>query len=178
MNAMDRFVTVGYNRPLRVTDGVQLRFFDAGHILGSAIVLLEFEENGRSVHLGFTGDLGRKNMPILRDPWQVHALDVLITESTYGNRHHDDLLALNQKLAEVVNRTYNRGGKVIVPAFALTAASSRKLARVNIVTIFLNFIFTLHFLVLDLTVNIDSGFSQPPWLVITPFPFLPPQLFG
>jgi len=119
LKAIDLFVPVKYNSTFQVVDGVEGRFFDAGHILGSAITLLEIHENGREIRIGFTGDLGRDNMPILADPAQIHLLDVLITESTYGNRLHDDLLELHKKVADVVNRTYERGGKIIIPAFSV-----------------------------------------------------------
>ena len=119
VNAMHSFVSVSYNRPFQVVAGVEGRFFDAGHILGSAVVLLDITENGKQIRLAFTGDLGRPDMPILRDPMQVHAVDIYITESTYGNRLHDNLLTLNQKVAEVVNRTHEREGKIIIPAFSV-----------------------------------------------------------
>lgn len=116
---MEQFVSVGYNRPFAVTSAVSGRFFDAGHILGSAVVLLEIREDGREIRLAFSGDLGRPDMAVLRDPVQVHAVDVLIIESTYGNRVHDDLATVTGKLASAVNRTYERGGKIIIPAFSV-----------------------------------------------------------
>ena len=119
MKAMQHFVSLGYNRSFTAAPSVVARFFDAGHILGSSLIHLEIEENGRSVRIGFTGDLGRPNMPIICDPSQIHELDILITESTYGNRFHDDLTTVNTKLADVVNRTFDRGGKVIIPSFSV-----------------------------------------------------------
>jgi metallo-beta-lactamase family protein len=88
---------------------------DAGHILGSALVDIEVE--GRRVL--FTGDLGRKRMPIIRDPVQVTEADFLIIEATYGNRLHGDYSQVDTRLADVVNRVYQRGGKLIVPSFAV-----------------------------------------------------------
>lgn len=88
---------------------------DAGHILGSALVDIEVE--GRRVL--FTGDLGRKRMPIIRDPVQVTEADFLIVEATYGNRLHGDYSHVDTRLADVVNRVYQRGGKVIIPSFAV-----------------------------------------------------------
>ena len=117
--AVDQFVSYGYLRPFQVTNSVKVTFLDAGHILGSAVTLLQISENGNTRHLTFTGDLGRKNLPILRDPYPIKDADVLITESTYGGRYHDDLTMLNDKLAKVVNETYARGGKIIVPAFSV-----------------------------------------------------------
>lgn len=86
---------------------------------GSAITVLDTNENGRRVRLGFTGDLGRRNLPILRDPVVVQDLDYLITESTYGNRLHDDIRLVEHGLAEIVVETHSRGGKLIIPAFAV-----------------------------------------------------------
>jgi metallo-beta-lactamase family protein len=82
-------------------------------------MLLELQSSGKKVRLGFTGDLGRRGLPIIRDPEPLPAADYLIMESTYGNRVHEPIQSVIEKLAEIVNRTYKRGGKVIVPAFAV-----------------------------------------------------------
>ncbi len=113
------FVSVGYDRPFQVAPGVMLTFRDAGHILGSAIVVLDLEEKGQKSRLVFTGDLGRRGMPILRDPEPVEGVDYLIIESTYGDRQHDPIETMDRALRDVVLDTYQRGGKVIVPAFAV-----------------------------------------------------------
>ncbi len=118
-HALDYLVAHKYNRWFPVTKGVQAILLDAGHILGSAITILSINENGQTVRLGFTGDLGRKDLPILRDPTVVRDLDYLITESTYGNRLHEDINRVEEELAETVMETYSRGGKLIVPAFAV-----------------------------------------------------------
>lgn len=94
-------------------------FYDAGHILGSAIVVLELNDAGRTVRLGFSGDLGRPNAPILRDPTPVTGLDYLIIESTYGNREHPSFETAAAELASVVRATVARGGKIIIPSFAI-----------------------------------------------------------
>ena len=117
--SLANFVSVGYGRPLPVAPGVTLTFRDAGHILGSAITVLDIEENGQKHRLAFSGDLGRKDMPILRDPEPVEGIDCLIIESTYGDRLHDPYEAADHQLEEVVVDTYRRGGKVIVPAFSV-----------------------------------------------------------
>ena len=118
---LDNFIGMSYNRPRQVLPGIWLTFYDAGHILGSAIVELAIEdrEAERDVRLVFSGDLGRPNRPILRDPATVARADVLLLESTYGNRDHPPATDVNATLAEVINDTYRRGGKVIVPAFAV-----------------------------------------------------------
>jgi metallo-beta-lactamase family protein len=113
------FVGVGYDRPLPVAPGVMVTFRDAGHILGSAITVLDIDEEGREMRLAFTGDLGRKEMPILRDPQIVQGVDYLILESTYGDRFHDPIETTDERLQNVILDTYQRGGKVIVPAFSV-----------------------------------------------------------
>lgn len=120
-NSLKQFVGIGYERPYRLLPGITLMFYDAGHILGSAIVALDIEDetDKRSIRLVFSGDLGRPNRPILRDPTFLDTADVLIVESTYGNRVHAEVEEANHKLEQIVNDTYKRGGKVIVPAFAV-----------------------------------------------------------
>jgi metallo-beta-lactamase family protein len=117
--SLDYLVAHHYNRWFPVTNGVRGLLRDAGHILGSAITLLEIEENGRTVRLAFTGDLGRKDLPILRDPVLLDGIDYLITESTYGDRYHDDIATVETKLAEAVRDTHSRRGKLVIPAFAV-----------------------------------------------------------
>jgi len=117
--SLEHFVSVGYHRPLLVAPGVTVSFHDAGHILGSAVVVLDLEENGTKNRLVFSGDLGRQGMPILRDPEPVEGADHLIIESTYGDRLHDPVEDQDRELRDVVLDTYRRGGKVIVPAFAV-----------------------------------------------------------
>jgi len=116
------FHSVPYGFRSLLTPSVALTFYDAGHVLGSAITVLDVEENGHKTRLAFTGDLGRVNMPILEDPQVPENVDLLITESTYGNRLHDDIEKMDDDLADVINRTYQRGGKVIIPSFALERA--------------------------------------------------------
>ncbi len=113
------FRPVAANEPREIAPGLTYVNHDAGHMLGSTFVVLEAKENGRTVRLGFSGDVGRPGLPIVRDPEAPPALDYLILESTYGNRLHTDIGPVKQKLADVVNRTAGRGGKIIVPAFAV-----------------------------------------------------------
>jgi len=117
--SIDHFVGVAYGRPFHVTSDIRATFLDAGHILGSALTLLEISENGRTVRLGYTGDLGRKGLPILRDPQQMENLDYLIIESTYGDRVNEAPHEARSRLRKVINDTYKRGGKVIIPSFAV-----------------------------------------------------------
>ncbi|UCF63609.1 MAG: MBL fold metallo-hydrolase [bacterium] len=119
VNSLDYFVTVSYHRHFPVLDGIQMTFYDAGHILGSALAVCEINLNGQQMKIGFSGDLGRKKLPILRDPEIIPEVDYLIMESTYGDRLHDPIETALNELAEVINRTIERGGKIIIPAFAV-----------------------------------------------------------
>lgn len=110
---------VDYHEPFEVAPGVQAAFYDAGHILGAAITVLDVKENGRRYRLCFTGDLGRVGLPILRDPEVIPHVDYLITESTYGDRLHGSPEEARASLCEVIRLTCARGGKVIIPAFAV-----------------------------------------------------------
>lgn len=98
---------------------LKIRFRDAGHILGSAITELEFQERGEPVRVVFTGDLGRRSLPLLRDPELVEGCDVLITESTYGNKVHAPADDLKSHLARIIHQATAVGGKVVIPAFSL-----------------------------------------------------------
>ena len=114
-----RLVGHGYEQWYRVDGNARAMMIDAGHILGSAITILEIGENGRTLRLGFTGDLGRPHTSLLRDPEIATNLDYLIIESTYGNREHGALQESEDQLAEIVRDTAKRGGKVIIPSFAV-----------------------------------------------------------
>jgi metallo-beta-lactamase family protein len=112
-------VAVAYDQAHVVLPHVHLRFLDAGHILGSAVVALTIELGARDYRITFTGDLGRRGLPFLRDPSPVPAADLLISESTYGGRTHDTVAGMAAKMSDVVRRTIGRGGKVLIPAFSL-----------------------------------------------------------
>jgi metallo-beta-lactamase family protein len=118
--SLEYFVSVGYDRPVPIAPGVRCTFLDAGHILGSALVFLEVEEPGRKpVRVLFSGDLGRKDMLILRDPTPAPEADVLIIESTYGDRLHERPEEAEQKLLRLISETCADGGKVVIPAFSV-----------------------------------------------------------
>ncbi len=118
---LGQFVGINYNRPYQLFPGATLTFYDAGHILGSAIVQLDLEDpaENRQWRVVFSGDLGRKHRPILRDPTILTEADVLIMESTNGNREHDPEYPDREFLATVVNRAVAQNGKIIIPAFAV-----------------------------------------------------------
>jgi len=116
---MNLLEPVSYGKTFSVCQGAEGTFFDAGHILGAASLLLEVKEDGESYSLGFTGDLGRKNLPILRDPSPLPAVDWLVSESTYGNRLHPPPQDLPELLAGLVEKALARGGTVLIPAFSV-----------------------------------------------------------
>jgi len=116
LKSLDQFMTVSYGRTFPIIDGVKCTFYDAGHILGSAIAVLELENGER---IAFSGDLGRAGLPIIRDPEPIGNVDYMICESTYGNRLHDPIEFAENEMAEVITKTAERGGKVIIPAFAV-----------------------------------------------------------
>ena len=120
--SMDQFIGLSYNRPHQLFPGISLTLVDAGHMLGSAHIILEFEEqvSGQKRRLVFSGDVGRPDIPIIRDPVPISdGADILIMESTYGNRVHPDYLESEKELERIVNETVSRGGALLVPAFAV-----------------------------------------------------------
>jgi len=117
--AMQSFAGIQYDKPIEIAPGVAATFRDAGHILGSAGITLEIRENGRFIRLGFSGDVGRTQMPILHDPNILTDLDALILESTYGGRIHPVVEEMEEELADIINKVVKRKGKIIVPAFAV-----------------------------------------------------------
>jgi metallo-beta-lactamase family protein len=113
------FRGTGYHKAFYVSADVKLTFYDAGHILGSALSIFDIKRNGKNVRLAYIVDLGRKNLPILRDPGMVKDIQFMIIESTYGNRLHEEVSGTEEKLAQVVSQTIQGGGKIIIPAFSL-----------------------------------------------------------
>ncbi len=117
--ALEHFSGVDYDVPTRVAPGVTVTWRDAGHILGSALLEIDARERGSSRRIVFTGDLGRRDVPILKDPYQVSSADVLITESTYGSRTHSSMDHVSDELASFISEAIRRRGKIIVPSFAV-----------------------------------------------------------
>lgn len=118
-NCLENFEGENYNEWFDVCEGIKAQFLDAGHIIGAAMVVLEIVENGVTRNIGFSGDLGRSMLPIIRDPAVMPPVEVLICESTYGNREHGGIESAKQELKDVIIRTAKRGGKVLIPAFSL-----------------------------------------------------------
>ncbi len=119
---LELFVDQSCGEDFPVAPGVRATFSVAGHILGAAVTVLQIEEAGRRIRLGFSGDLGRKNIPLLRDPEPVQGLDYLIMESTYGDRRHEAPEVAYAKLREVASRCCGSRGKLIIPSFAVGRA--------------------------------------------------------
>lgn len=111
-----------YNKPIDVAEGIRANFIDAGHILGSACIFLELEEDGKKRTVLFSGDLGSNGGAIIRDPDKPPHADVVVMETTYGDRPHKDLAPSIEELFEAINETVARGGNVIIPTFALERA--------------------------------------------------------
>lgn len=117
--ALKYLVPHPYHEWFEVVPGLKVFFQEAGHILGSALVTFHFEENGKIIRFGYSGDLGRKFLPILKDPEQITDVEYLMSESTYGDRTHNDIKNSYDELAKIINETSKRGGKVIIPSFAV-----------------------------------------------------------
>ncbi|MGB6042725.1 MAG: MBL fold metallo-hydrolase [Pirellulales bacterium] len=116
---IERFVPVDYERSFDPVEGVRGIFRDAGHMLGSASVALDVSTNGRSTRLVFSGDIGRHDTPILKDPAVLPDADFVIMESTYGDRLHDERSRIHEILKDVVEHAVENNGKLIIPAFSV-----------------------------------------------------------
>lgn len=122
VEAMRQFIGIQYNRPYRICDGIKVTFTDAGHLFGSANVIVDIDDRdtNEKKRLLFSGDIGRKGIPIIQDPTPLtEGTDILIMESTYGNRSHPPYEDSEKELEAIVNRTYKRGGALLIPAFAV-----------------------------------------------------------
>ena len=118
--AMKLFISYGYDRWFKIHEQVEIYFNDEGHILGSAGITLKITENGKTTLVGFTGDIGRPNRPILRDPQPMPECDYMISESTYGDRDHEDKPEETAHFCDIIRHTcVERKGKVLVPAFSV-----------------------------------------------------------
>jgi metallo-beta-lactamase family protein len=113
------FVPVRYEEPIEVGDGIAARFYDAGHVLGSSMIKFEIKRGGEHKILLFSGDVGRWDRPILRDPTLFNEADYVLVESTYGNRPHEKQKSTEEMLADVINFAWKAGGNIVIPSFAL-----------------------------------------------------------
>ena len=120
MATQSLFSAVEYDTSFSPVPGIEIVLHDAGHILGSAMAEIHYKENGTERKLVFTGDLGRKDQAIVRDPYIMHSADYLVMESTYGNRLHEGGMEEEMpRFTKIANETFARGGNVIIPAFAV-----------------------------------------------------------
>lgn len=129
---LHKFVGINYYHKFKIDENISFSFVDAGHILGSAVTHIEINEDGKRIYLGFTGDLGRPNLPILKDPEKIPPVDVLICESTYGNKLHGDPVDAEAKLTEIIQKAYERKARIIIPAFSVGRTQDLVLALHNI----------------------------------------------
>ncbi len=117
--AISRFRSISYGQRFHLTSDIFVTLYDAGHILGSSIIVLDIKDSQRDIRLGYAVDLGRRDLPLLNNPVVPRGLDYLILESTYGGRLHAQISEAKTKLNDAINRTIGRNGKVIIPSFAL-----------------------------------------------------------
>jgi len=129
---LKKFVDYRYGNWFNVVPGIRAKFLDAGHILGSAVTQLEITENGSTRTLCFTGDLGRRGMPLLRDPEDLPDCDIVITESTYGDRVHTGVEDTEKDLAVIVREQAQASGPIIIPAFSVGRTQNIIYALYNI----------------------------------------------
>lgn len=120
METVDRFVTIGFNKPFRINGQINLTFIPVGHLLGAAAVVLNIEEHGNTKTIAFSGDIGRKNYPVLQNPEPLPEVDYLVCESTYGGRNHKSTQTVDELLTETVNEACIKSpGRLIIPAFSV-----------------------------------------------------------
>jgi len=123
LNTLDCFGrTAAYDKLMELVPGLRATFLDAGHILGSASIYLQLEEDGRNRSVAFSGDLGNSGRPLLRDPVAPPRVDAIVMETTYGDRLHKSLQSSVEELYQAIEDTFRRGGNVIIPTFALERA--------------------------------------------------------
>lgn len=118
-NTLKLFVPCKYGEPKEICEGIKAEFIDAGHLLGSAAVRLTLSENGTAKTIVFSGDIGNKKQPILRDPQYFDSADYVLMESTYGDRLHQEIPYKNEELAKIFDITFQKGGNVVIPSFAV-----------------------------------------------------------
>lgn len=120
METVDRFVTIGFNKSFRINGQISLTFIPVGHLLGAAAAVLSIEEHGITKTIAFSGDIGRKNYPVLQDPESLPQVDYLVCESTYGGRNHKSTQTVEELLTETVNEACIKSpGRLIIPAFSV-----------------------------------------------------------
>lgn len=125
MDTVERFVTIGFNRPFRINGDIQLIFVPVGHLLGAAAAVLKINDHGEEKTIAFTGDIGRKNYPVLNDPEELPQVDYLVCESTYGGRYHTKDKTVEEALIETIEQAcIKEQGRLIIPAFSIGRTQS------------------------------------------------------
>ncbi|MEB0261854.1 MULTISPECIES: MBL fold metallo-hydrolase [unclassified Mucilaginibacter] len=125
MDTVERFVTISYNKPFRITGDIELTFIPAGHLLGAAAATLKINDNGEEKSIAFTGDIGRKNYPVLNDPDPLPPVDYIVSESTYGGRMHTKGKSVQETLIETIEKVcVVEQGRLIIPAFSIGRTQS------------------------------------------------------
>ncbi|WP_374951654.1 MBL fold metallo-hydrolase [Mucilaginibacter sp.] len=125
MDTVERFVTIGFNKPFRITGDIELTFIQAGHLLGAAAAILKVNDNGVEKSIAFTGDIGRKNYPVLNDPEPLPAVDYIVSEATYGGRNHTRDKSVEEALIETIDKVcVKEQGRLIIPAFSIGRTQS------------------------------------------------------
>ena len=125
MDTVERFVTIGFNKPFRINGDIELTFVPVGHLLGAAAAVFKVTEHGTEKTIAFTGDIGRKNYPVLNDPQELPPVDYLVTESTYGGRYHSKGKSVQETLMEVIEKCcVKEQGRLIIPAFSIGRTQS------------------------------------------------------
>lgn len=119
IGAIELFIPHEYENPVEISKGISVRFRDAGHLLGSSSIILTLIENNEKRTIAFSGDIGNTNQPLIRDPQYIEKADYVVMESTYGNRVHERPTDYVTALAEILQKTFDRGGNVIIPSFAV-----------------------------------------------------------
>src|SRR6195952_1017648 len=120
MDTVEQFITIGFNRPFRINGDIELTFVPVGHLLGAAAAIFKINEEGIEKSIAFTGDIGRKNYPVLDDPQEIPPVDYLVCESTYGGRLHTKDRSVEQALVETIDKAcIKESGRLIIPAFSI-----------------------------------------------------------
>jgi metallo-beta-lactamase family protein len=125
MDAVERFVTIGFNRPFAINGNIELTFVPVGHLLGAAAAVFKINNHGVEKTIAFTGDIGRKNYPVLNDPEELPKVDFLVTEATYGGRYHTKDKSVEEVLIETIEKAcIKEPGRLIIPAFSIGRTQS------------------------------------------------------
>lgn len=125
MDTVEQFVTIGFNKPFRINGNIELTFIPVGHLLGAAAAVFTITDHGEEKSIAFTGDIGRKNYPVLDDPQPLPSVDYLVTESTYGGRLHSKGKTVEEVLVETIDKAcIKEQGRLIIPAFSIGRTQS------------------------------------------------------